>query len=82
MKVRYCRTKLEKLCPCDSGRGGAGGEMVKWCHDEPMEENCRRIVDTEDAAICPYCGTAMGVIGDFLIDSEPPSDVVGNSGDS
>lgn len=70
MKVRYCLTTLEKLLPCGMGRGSTGDEGAKCCWDEPMEENCKNIVDTEDVAICPYCGTAMGVIGDFILGKE------------
>ena len=66
MKVRYCTTIEQKWRPCDIGWGSVGDEGIKSCWDEPMEENCRRIVDTGDVAICPTCGTAIGIIADFM----------------
>ena len=70
MKIRYCLTAQEKLRPCGMGWGNAGSGWTKTCWDEPIDENCRNIVDTEDVAICPYCGTAMGLVGDFLQEKE------------
>ncbi len=71
MKIRYCLTAQEKLRPCDAGWGAVGSEGCYSCWDEPMEKNCKNIVDTEDVAICPYCGAAIGLVGDFLAEKKP-----------
>ncbi len=56
MKIKYCLTEGQRLSPCESGWGSADSEGIKGCSDEPMEDNCRRIVDSADIHFCPYCG--------------------------
>ncbi len=56
MRIRYCLTEGQRLKPCESGWGSYGSEGCKSCGDEPMEENCRCIVDTDNKHFCPYCG--------------------------
>jgi len=73
MKIRYCWTTLHYRKPCDVGWGSANGEVIKTCHDDPMEENCKNIVNTENPVICPTCGTTIGIIGDYLIEAKNDS---------
>ena len=68
MRVRYCRTVLQKLLPCDVGWADYSFSLTeginsKGCHDEPMEENCNNIVNDNDLH-CPYCGSKLGVSKD------------------
>ena len=67
MKIRYCSTTLNKENPCLCGWLGLNYIESKSCHDEPIEENCRKIVDTQDIVYCPRCGTALGIIEDYLL---------------
>ena len=57
MKIRYCQTKLQQIFPCEIGwavySAREGGS--RNCHDEPMEKNCRKIIDTNTIR-CPTCG--------------------------
>ena len=65
MKIRYCETILQQWKPCDVGCGSMDKDGMKSCCDEPVEDNCHLIVETSDPVICPTCGTAIGIIGDF-----------------
>lgn len=55
MKVRYCMTPLQRLLPCGAGWANYGEDKSETCQDEPMEENCHCIMDTDNLH-CPYCG--------------------------
>lgn len=63
MKMRYCQTVLESWKRCDVGWGNSSEEGVTSCWDEPLEENCHNIVNSEDILFCPKCGTALGSVG-------------------
>jgi len=63
MKIRYCQTILHTWKPCPIGWGSMDSGGYKDCYNEPLEENCRYVVNTEDVLICPTCGTALGIIG-------------------
>ena len=64
-KVRYCETKLQSSIPCGvewwSGTRHPflGPMILKSCKDEPMEENCRNIIEAKDG-VCPCCGRGGG----------------------
>lgn len=66
MKVRYCLTPLRGQNPCLVGWGAADKDGCRTCQDEPIEENCHNIVDTEDYYYCPTCGVCLGYLGDFM----------------
>jgi len=60
MKIRYCQTKLYTYCPV--AWGSAGTEGLKSCYVEPMEENCKHIIETDDEheiEFCPTCGRRL-----------------------
>ena len=66
MKKRFCTTERGKwICQVGWGSVGCtsnGKSEFKSCFDEPMEQNCRMVVDEEDKpkiSICPCCGTAI-----------------------
>ena len=65
-KIRYCRTNLQQIMPCQVGWGISTETLNKCCLDEPMEENCYNIVDTEDESIpqyqCPLCGSLIKIV--------------------
>ena len=47
MRVRHCSLLgLERLNPCKVGWGCGGYSGNKTCSDNPMEEYCKNIVDT------------------------------------
>jgi len=58
MRKRYCETKLQKLIPCDSGWGAWSNIEKKDCVDDPMEKNCRNIIETDNMR-CPFCGSEI-----------------------
>ena len=62
MKVRYCQTPLEKWRVCQVGWGSWSSREKKSCMDEPMEEKCNMIVDT-DCLRCPCCGGLINMDG-------------------
>ena len=55
MRVRYCETILQKWFPCDVDYTSYSKDGSLSCYDNPMEENCRNIVDN-DTLRCPICG--------------------------
>ena len=71
-KVKYCTTPLQKYFPCQLMWSLYNGVMpintldpnvrnapnVTNCTDEPMEENCKNIVDSE-LIKCPICGGGL-----------------------
>jgi len=63
-RIRYCVTTRGLWYKCNAGWGSIGGSGMKTCNDEPMEKNCRNIVESTDPLICPTCGTVLGIIGD------------------
>ena len=68
MKMRYCMTEKGKGSQCLVGWGSInclpdGLSKMTSCCDEPMEKNCRMIIDRDipQIEICPCCGTALGI---------------------
>jgi len=60
MKKRKCQITIGFICPV--AWGSVGTEGLKSCYDEPMEENCKYLVDEEpEVECCPTCGTALGI---------------------
>ena len=41
---RYCETSLGILFECGAGWGSMDSNGVRFCYDEPIEDNCRNIV--------------------------------------
>ena len=63
MKVRYCQSILKQYRGCDVGwamvnSGAAFTARTSNCMDEPMEDNCNNIIDTETYR-CPTCGKPL-----------------------
>ena len=57
---RYCETPSGKIDPCLVGWGAYSNlNSTKSCHDEPIEENCRRIVQEDGVQLCPSCGREL-----------------------
>ena len=45
MRKRYCMTVEALIAPCRCDWTVNEGGLLKCCHEEPMEENCRHIVE-------------------------------------
>ncbi len=58
MRMRYCHTRLLNWNPCDVSWGYYSTKCSSTCRDEPMEENCKNIVD-DDYLSCPTCGIPL-----------------------
>ena len=57
-KVRYCTTYLQRLWNCPSGWVYMSTDGTNCCVDEPMEMNCRNIVE-KDNPLFPICPTVV-----------------------
>lgn len=57
-RARYCKTVLQQLAPCRENwieSPGTGTDpKPRCCHDEPMEANCKNVVDLRNLR-CPTC---------------------------
>lgn len=60
MKVRRCQSAIAKYGYCDAGWAmtPAATNSKASCMDEPMEDNCNNIIDTETYK-CPNCGKPL-----------------------
>lgn len=75
MKIRYCDTTPQERTPCQVGWGSIDNTGLRSCTDDPIEKNCRNVVDTSDPVICPYCGTVLGIYADYLLSAIKGDDV-------
>ena len=52
--VRYCDTGFQKGASCDVGWGTIDTGGYKSCHDEPVTQNCRNLIDLNHLTACPF----------------------------